>query len=95
MEQVGALEMSVNNYQPTLPNILEEGKPQLELCMLHVTLTNSLGSWNIQVSWDVNQCHWVNSSRGTCPLNRWELLTHQHCVTYKKNRMLSNNAVRA
>ena len=57
MEQIGALETSVIKYQPTLPNILEEGRPQLALCMLHVTLKNSLGSWNIQVSWDVTQCH--------------------------------------
>ena len=41
-EQIGALETSVNNYQPTLKNILEEGRPQLALCILRVTLTNMI-----------------------------------------------------
>jgi hypothetical protein len=40
MEQVRALETPVNNYPPTLLNVLEEGRPQFALCMLHVTLTD-------------------------------------------------------
>jgi hypothetical protein len=59
MVQKGALETSVNNYQPTLPNILEEGRHQLALYTLRVTLTGGLRSCNIPVSWNVAQCHWV------------------------------------